>query len=330
MKKRRLGNSDLLVSPVGLGCMGFSHASGDPVPEDIAIETLRQAYEAGYDFFDTAEAYTGIYPDGRISYNEELVGKALKDVRDKVVIATKMGVSHNADRSLRLDSSPETIRRSLEKSLERLGTDYVDLYYQHRIDPRVEPEAVAETMGELIREGKIRYWGISETTEEYLRRANAVTPVTAIENRYSMMARWHEAIFPVCEELNIAYVAFSPMANGFLTGAYNPDTKFEGSQDYRTNMPQYTEEGYAKAKGLLDLLAKMSEEKNCTRAQLSLAWMINKKPYIVPIPGSRKIERLKANFEAGNIILSKEEIAAIDARLDQMQFDVFGGHSAKK
>jgi aryl-alcohol dehydrogenase-like predicted oxidoreductase len=144
-----------------------------------------------------------------------------------------------------------------------------------------------------------------------------------------MMARWHESIFPVCEELNIAYVAFSPMANGFLTGAYTPQTKFEGSQDYRTRMPQYTEEGYAKAKDLLDLLAEMAEKKNCTQAQLSLAWMICKKPYIVPIPGSRKPERLKANFEAGNIILTPEEIAAIDARLDTMDFEVFGGHSAK-
>lgn len=329
MRKRQIGNSDLYVNPVGLGCMGFSHASGDPTPEDVSVRTLREAYDIGYDFFDTAEAYTGVYPDGRISYNEELVGKALHDVRDRVVIATKMGVGHNEDRSLVLDSSPATIRRSLEKSLERLGTDYVDLYYQHRIDPKTEPETVAETMGELIREGKIRYWGISETTEEYLRRAHAVTPVTAIENRYSMMARWHEKIFPVCEELDIAYVAFSPMANGFLTGAYTPDTKFEGKQDYRANMPQYTEEGYARAKELLEMLERMAAEKSATMAQLSLAWMINKKPYIIPIPGSRKTERLKANFEAGNIILTPEEIAAIDARLDTMSFAVFGGHSAK-
>ncbi len=329
MEKRRLGNSDLLVNPVGIGCMGFSHATGDPTPEEESVKTLREAFDIGYEYFDTAEAYTGVYPDGTISYNEELVGKALKDVRDKVVIGTKMGVGHNPDRSLRLDSRPETIRKSLEKSLERLGTDYVDIYFQHRIDPKVEPEVVAETMGELIKEGKIRYWGISETTEEYLRRAHAVTPVTVIENRYSMMARWHESIFPVCEELNIAYIAFSPMANGFLTGAYTPDTKFEGKQDYRANMPQYTEEGYAKAKDLLDLLDQMSAEKNCTKAQLSLAWMINKKPFIVPIPGSRKIERLKANFEAGNVIMTPEEIALIDAKLDTMDFKVFGGHSAK-
>lgn len=329
MEKRRLGSSNLYVNPVGLGCMGFSHASGDPTPHDEAVKTLREAHEYGYDFFDTAEAYTGVYPDGTISYSEELVGEALKDCRDKVVIATKMGVSHNADRTLNLDSSPETIRRSLEQSLKRLGTDYVDIYYQHRIDPKVEPEIVAETMGQLIKEGKIRYWGISETTEEYLRRANAVTPVTVIENRYSMMARWHEDIFPVCEELNVSYVAFSPMANGFLTGAYTPGTKFEGSQDYRANMPQYSEEGYAKAKKLLDLLNQMAADKNCTMAQLSLAWMINKKDYIIPIPGSRKIDRLKSNFDAGNIMLTKDEIAKIDDLLNSMQFEVFGGHKSK-
>lgn len=329
MKKRKLGNSDLFVNPVGLGCMGFSHASGDPVDSETAVKTLRQAYEMGYDFFDTAEAYTGVFPDGTVSYNEELVGAALKDVRDKVVIATKMGVHHNEDLSLRLDSRPETIRSSVETSLKRLGTDYIDLYYQHRIDPMVEPETVAETMAQLIKEGKIRYWGISETTEEYLRRANAVCPVTAIENRYSMMARWHEKIFPVCEELNVAYVAFSPMANGFLTGKYNPNTKFEGKQDYRAGMPQYTEEGYEKAKALLAFLTELAAKKNATMGQLSLAWMINKKPYIVPIPGSRKPERLKENLEAGEIFLTKEEVAEIDAKLNTMEFEVFGGHSTK-
>lgn len=329
MKKRKLGNSDLFVNPVGLGCMGFSHASGDPVDSATAIKTLRQAYEMGYDFFDTAEAYTGVFPDGTVSYNEELVGAALKGVRDKVVIATKMGVHHNEDLSLRLDSRPETIRSSVETSLKRLGTDYIDLYYQHRIDPNVEPETVAETMAQLIKEGKIRYWGISETTEEYLRRANAVCPVTAIENRYSMMARWHEKIFPVCEELNVAYVAFSPMANGFLTGKYTPDTKFEGKQDYRAGMPQYTEEGYEKAKALLAFLTELAAKKNATMGQLSLAWMINKKPYIVPIPGSRKAERLHENIEAGKIVLTKDEVAEIDAKLNTMEFEVFGGHSTK-
>lgn len=329
MQKRKLGNSELYVNPIGLGCMGFSHASGDPVDNATAAKTLRQAYEMGYDFFDTAEAYTGVFPDGTVSYNEELVGAALKGVRDKVVIATKMGVHHNEDLSLRLDSRPETIRKSVETSLRRLGTDYIDLYYQHRIDPTVEPETVAETMAQLIKEGKIRYWGISETTEEYLRRANAVCPVTAIENRYSMMARWHEGIFPVCEELNIAYVAFSPMANGFLTGKYNPNTKFEGKQDYRNEMPQYSEEGYEKAKGLLDYLNDLAEAKNATMGQLSLAWMICKKPYIVPIPGSRKLNRLEENFKAGDVVLTAEEVQKIDDKLSTMQFDVFGGHAAK-
>jgi len=329
MEKRKLGSSELYVNPVGLGCMGFSHASGDPTEKSIAVKTLREAYDIGYDFFDTAEAYTGVNPDGTISYNEELVGEALKGVRDKVVIATKMGVHHNEDRSLRLDSSPETIKKSLEGSLRKLGTDYIDLYYQHRIDPKVEPEVVAGTMAELIKEGKIRYWGISEATEEYLRRAHAVCPVTAIENRYSMMARWHETIFPACEELDVAYVAFSPMANGFLTGKYTPSTKFEGSQDYRASMPQYTEEGYAKARELLDMLTKMAEEKNATMGQLSLAWMINKKSFIVPIPGSRKLERLKENFESGNIILTGDEIAMIDSKLETMDFEVFGGNRSK-
>ena len=330
MKKRKLGNSELFVNPVGLGCMGFSHASGDPVDNETAVKTLRQAYEMGYDFFDTAEAYTGFFPDGSVSYNEELVGKALHDVRDKVVIATKMGVYHNADLSLTVDSRPETIRKSVEGSLKKLGTDYIDLYYQHRIDPNVEPEIVAEIMGQLIKEGKIRYWGISETTEEYLRRANAVCPVTAIENRYSMMAQWHESIFLACEELNIAFVSFSPMANGFLTGKYTPKTKFEGKQDYRADMPQYTQEGYEKAKALLELLTDMAEEKHATMGQLSLAWMLCKKPYIVPIPGSRKPERLRENFEAGNIVLTQEEISMIDSRLETMQFEVFGGHNISK
>ena len=329
MKKRKLGNSDLFVNPVGLGCMGFSHASGDPVDSATAIKTLRQAYEMGYDFFDTAEAYTGFFPDGSVSYNEELVGKALHDVRNKVVIATKMGVHHNEDLTLSLDSRPETIRKSVEMSLKRLGTDYIDLYYQHRIDPKVEPEIVAETMAQLIKEGKIRYWGISETTEEYLRRANAVCPVTAIENRYSMMARWHESIFPACEELNIAFVAFSPMANGFLTGKYTPDTKFEGKQDYRAGMPQYTEEGYEKAKALLAFLTELAAKKNATMGQLSLAWMISKKPYVVPIPGSRKMNRLEENFKAGDVVLTPEEVQEIDDKLSTMQFDVFGGHSSK-
>ena len=264
-----------------------------------------------------------------VNHLSKLVGKALQGIRDKVVIATKMGVYHNEDRTLSLDSSPTAIRKSIEGSLRRLGTDYVDLYYQHRIDPKVEPEVVAATMKELIKEGKIRAWGISETTEEYLRRANAVCPVTAIENRYSMMARWHESLFPVCEELGITFVAFSPMANGFLTGKYSPKTKFEGSQDYRKQMPQYSEEGYEKGKKLLDFLTGLAEEKKATLGQLSLAWMLAKKPYIIPIPGSRKLSRLKENLAAADVELTADEVARIDTELDGMDFEVFGGYAAR-
>lgn len=326
MEKIELGESGIYVNPVGLGCMGFSHASGDPMEKEEAVKRIREAYDLGYDFFDTAQCYTGIYPDGRVSYNEELVGEALKDVRDKVVIATKFGVQHNPDRSLKLDSSPETIRKSVEESLEKLQTNYIDLYYQHRIDPNTEPEEVARVMKELMEEGKIKAWGISEANEEYLRRAHAVCPVSAIENRYSMAARWHENLMPVCKELAIQYIAFSPMANGLLTGQYTSSTKFEGKQDYRTNMPQFSEAGYAKASPLLEYLDQLAKEKNCTMAQLSLTWMIHKDPQVIPIPGSRKISRMEENLHAADVKLTPEEIAKIDDILDGMEFDVFGGH----
>lgn len=239
MKTRRLGNSNLEVSSVGLGRMGFSHAYGFATEKRQAEKTIFDAYDMGYNFFDTAECYTGENTNGTTSYNEELVGNALKPVRDKVIIATKFGVHHNSDKSLALDSRPETIRKSVEGSLKRLGTDYIDLYYQHRIDPNVPAEEVAGYMGDLIKEGKIRSWGISETDESYLRKAHAVTPVTAIQNRYSMMARWNEKLFPMLEELDIALVAFSPMANGILTGQYNNQSQFTHNDDYRRFMPQF-------------------------------------------------------------------------------------------
>ena len=314
----------MYVRPVGLGCMGFSHAYGLAQDKETAIQTIRQAYEMGYNFFDTAECYTGENADGSISYNEELVGTALKDVRNQVIIVTKFGVEHKGDH-LELDSSPKKIRESIEGSLKKLQTNYIDLYYQHRIDPNVEPEAVAQVMKELIEEGKIKAWGISETDENYLRRAHAVCPVTAIQNRYSMMARWHENLFPVCAELGITYVAFSPMANGILSGQFTPQSAFEKG-DFRNNMPQYQKEGYEKAKKLLNLLKVLSEKKNCTMAQLSIAWMLRKKDFIVPIPGSRKLERLEENFRAGEIEVTIDEIKEIDALLDTIDFDVFGGH----
>ncbi len=328
MKKRILGQN-LEVSAVGLGCMGFSHASGAPTERSEAVKILRQAYDMGYTFFDTAECYTGTYPDGSISYNEELVGEALRDIRDKVVIATKCGVRHAPDHGLILDSRPETIRASVEGSLKKLGVETIDLYYQHRIDPKVEPEAVADTMGQLIQEGKIRHWGISETTEEYLRRAHAVCPVTAVQNRYSLMARWHESLFPTLEELNVGFVAFSPMANGFLSGAYTAESKFEPGTDYRGNMPQYTAEGFEKSRALMELLDRLAKEHSATQAQVSMAWMICKKPYIVPIPGSRKPERLRENLKAGEIVLSEQEISAIDGAVGAMELPVFGGSPTK-
>lgn len=324
---RVLGASGIEVSPIGMGCMGITHASGDPLPDAQAIEVIRQAHEMGYTFFDTAECYQGVRPDGSIAYNEEVVGKALASVRDQVVIATKFGVSHGADKVIHTDSRPDTIRASIEGSLQRLRTDYIDLYYQHRIDPRVAPEEVAGVMADLMDEGLIHAWGISEANEEYLRRAHAVCPVSAIQNRYSMMARWNEVLFSVCEELNIAFVAFSPMANGFLTGAYGSNTKFEGEQDYRQGMPQYTSDGEHRAAPLMALLADLAQKHHATTGQISLAWMLCKKPYIIPIPGSRKPHRLKENFDAQTIMLSSEEIAQIDKLLDGLDLKVFGGHA---
>lgn len=324
MKLKRLGQTNMYVTSVGLGCMGFSHAYGVAEDKQKAIDTIQKAYDLGYNFFDTAECYTGVNEDGSISYNEEIVGEALKDVRDKVIIATKFGVMHKGDH-LEFDSSPETIRKSIEGSLKKLQTDYIDLYYQHRIDPQVEPEVVAGVMKELIEEGKIKAWGISEVNEDYLRRAHAVCPVTAIQNRYSMMATWHEHLFDVCEELGITYVAFSPMANGLLSGQFTDQSAF-GEGDFRNNMPQYQKEGYKKAEKLLKLLKELSEKKHCTMAQLSLAWMMCKKDFIIPIPGSRKLERIEENYNAGNIELTQDEIKVIDDLIHSIDFDVFGGH----
>ena len=325
---RTLGNTDKKVVPVGLGCMGFSHAYGAPTQKQEAVRMIRAAYEMGYNFFDTAECYIGTNEDGSTSYNEELVGEALADVRDKVVIATKFGVQHSPT-GLQMDSRPETIRRSVEGSLKKLGTDHIDLYYQHRIDPKIGPETVAEVMAELIKEGKILSWGISETTEVYLRRAHAVCPVTAVQNRYSMLAREHEKLFPVLEELQISYVAFSPLGNGFLTGQYNASSTFEKGLDFRSFMPQYTEEGFKAAQELMKLLEDKAAEKNATKGQVSLAWMLCKKPYIIPIPGSRKEARIRENLGAKDVILTAEEICRMDELLDRLQMPVYGQRAGR-
>ena len=325
MDYRVLGN-DLKVSAVGLGCMGLSHAYGAPLEKADAIRVIRSAYEMGYTFFDTAEVYVGTNADGSASNNEELVGEALKDVRDKVVIATKFGLKAVGASSSLLDSRPETIRTSVEGSLRRLGTDHIDLYYQHRVDPQVPVEEVAGTIADLIKEGKITHWGISEATEDVIRKAHAVCPLTAVQNRYSMMARWHESLFPVLNELHIGFVAFSPMANGYLTGRYGKNDHFDAATDFRSNMPQFKPEAEAQNHELLTLLDQLAAQKNATSAQVSLAWMLCKNEHIVPIPGTTKVSRLQENLGAADVKLTPAEVAALDHALDTMPMsEVYGG-----
>ena len=328
MKFRTLGVNGLRVSEVGLGCMGMSHAYGAPADKKDMIELLAEAVDMGYTFFDTAEVYGT--PDSPTS-NEELVGEALAPFRDKIVISTKCGIRFAepddvSNHDVVPDGRPEVIRKSVEGSLRRLRTDHIDLYFQHRIDKTVEPETVAQTMAELIKEGKILHWGISEATEDYLRRANKVCPVAAVQNRYSMMARWHEELFPVLEELGVGFVAFSPLANGLLSGCYTAETHFDANTDYRAVMPQYQKESFEKNRHLFEMLERLAEAKHATLGQVSLAWMLCKKPWIVPIPGTRRLCRLKENLGAADVSLSADEVAAIDAELDAMEMsDVFGG-----
>ena len=308
MQYRTLG-SDLTVSAVGLGCMGMSHAYGAPADKKEMTELLAQAVDLGYTFFDTAEVYgTPENPHD----NEELVGAALKPYRDKIVLATKFGIhfdmsSTATNKPLVPDSRPEVIRASVEASLKRLGTDHIDLYYQHRLDPKIPIEEVAGVMADL-------------------RRAHAVCPVTAIQNRYSMMARWHEDLFPVLEELHIGYVAFSPLANGFLSGKYDKSSRFDAGTDYRSVMPQFQPENIDRNHDLLTLLQKLAGQNNATPAQISLAWMLCKKPYLVPIPGTRRLSRLLENAGAADVMLSAEEVSVIDEALNDMEMsEVFGG-----
>ena len=316
--ERRLGNSNIQVSPLGYGCMGLSHAFGTALTKEEAAAKIVEAYNLGYTFFDTAECYTGLYPDGTIAYNEDAVGLALKQIpRDKVIIATKTGVDF-VDGKMVLDASKERIRRSVEKSLEKLGTDYIDLYYLHRIDPKVSPEEVAETMGELIQEGKIRSWGISVTSEEFLRRAHAVTPVTAIEEMYNMIDRKIENMFDILEELDIALVAYTPLAKGFLTGRYKERPVFDSEGDNRGGRYQFSEEGFNAYQVVLQLIHQYANEKGVSDTQISLAWMLNKKDYIIPIPGTRTYDHMLENIESSKILLTKEEVKAIDEALNQM------------
>lgn len=332
MTNRTLG-TDFTVSSIGLGCMGFSHAYGAPTEAREAVRVIRSACDMGYTLFDTAEVY-GTQDDPHA--NERLVGEALAEIRDKVQIVSKFGIrfdesSPEVNKPLIPDARPEVIRASVEGSLKRLGTDHIDLYFQHRMDPDVAPEVVAGVMADLIREGKILHWGVSEANEDYLRRAHAVCPVTAVENRYSMMARQYETLFPVLEELHIGFVAFSPMANGLLTGAYGKDARFDPKLDYRSSMPQFTEEAAEQNRQLLQMLADLAAQKNATPAQISLAWMLCKKPWIVSIPGTRRPERMRENAGAADIQLTADEVAALDRALDTIPMSaVFGGSRMSK
>lgn len=298
-----------------------------------AVRLIRLAVETGYTFFDTAEIYgTQDNPYD----NERIVGEALAPYRNKVRIATKFGVRFDMSRNtipypIIPDSRPERIRESAEGSLKRLRTDYIDLYFQHRIDPGIPAEEVAGVMQDLIREGKVLHWGISEADEEYLRRANAVCPVTAVENRYSMMARHYETLFPVLEELGVGFVAFSPMANGLLSGRYGKNDTFDKQYDYRSSMPQFTAEAFEENSKLLALLRETAEKKGATSGQIALAWMLCKKPWIVPIPGTRRDERLKENAGAAEVTLSAAEVRALDGILDHIPMSaVFGGSAVNK
>lgn len=317
MKYKTLGKTGIKISAVGLGCMGLSHAFGTPLGKREAADKVRAAFDLGYTFFDTAECYTGTNPDGTTAYNEEAVGEGIRGIRDKIVLCTKCGVRHLGDH-LEMDSRPETLRKSLEGSLKRLGTDYIDLYYQHRVDPKVEPEVVAETMAQFIKEGKIRAWGISAVGEDYLRRANAVCPVSAVQNMYSLIDRDTETLFPALEELGVTLVAFTPLAKGFLSGKYLERPTFDHPEDNRSGRYQFSEEGFVYYQAVLELIRSMAQEKGATMAQIALAWMMCRKPWIVPIPGTRNVSRMEENAKASDITLTPQEVEWIDGALDQM------------
>ena len=327
MKTRILGK-DLEVSAVGLGCMGMSHAYGPASDKKEMTELLSKAVDKGYTFFDTAEVYgTPENPHD----NEELLGEALKPYRNRIVLASKCGIRFDEDstavnKPLIPDGRPETIKKSVEGSLKRLQTDHLDLYYIHRIDRNVPIEETAGAMKELIGAGKITHWGISEADEATLRKAHAVCPVTAVQNRYSMMYRDYEALFPVMEDLQIGFVAFSPLANGFLSAKYNKDSRFDAGTDYRGAMPQFSPEGMDKNKEMIGYLTEVADRKNATPAQISLAWMLAKKPWIVPIPGTRKYGRLVENAQAADVELTEQEVQDLDRMLDTVPMsEVFGG-----
>ena len=311
MKTRNLGiASPLTVSTVGLGCMGMSHGYGAPSDIDEMVKLIRKAYDLGVTFFDTAEVY-GPYT------NEELVGKALEPIRNEVKIATKFGISMNMDDFKQvLDSRPETIRKSVEGSLKRLRTDHIDLYYQHRVDPNVPIEDVAGTIADLMREGKILHWGLSEAGVETIKKAHAILPLTAVQSEYSMFWREPEkTLLPVLEELGIGLVPFSPLGKGFLTGGITKDTKFS-KHDFRTSVPRFQKENIEANMKLVDFVKGIAVEKNITPAQVAISWLLYQKPWIVPIPGSRSLNHLEDNITAANVTYTPEEMRRINDFLD--------------
>lgn len=319
MQKRKLGKSELEVSSIGLGCMGMTFAF-PPFPEKKEmISMLRTAVERGVTFFDTAEVY-GPYT------NEELVGEALLPLRDQVVIATKFGFkpaneSEVNSRWSDRNSSPEHIRKAVEGSLKRLKTDVIDLLYQHRVDPNVPIEDVAGTVKELIQEGKVKHLGLSEAGVQIIRRAHAVQPVTALQSEYSLWWRQpEEEILPALEELGIGFVPFSPLGRGFLTGKIDVNTKFE-STDFRNSLPRFTQEARKANQALVDLINKVAKQKNVTPAQIALAWLLAQKPWMVPIPGTTKLNRLEENIGATSIELTEDDLHEIDAAASKIKIE---------
>jgi aryl-alcohol dehydrogenase-like predicted oxidoreductase len=305
MQTRILGNSGLKVSAIGFGCMGLNFSYGHALAKDESIALVRAAFERGVTFFDTAEVY------GPFT-NEEIVGEAVKPFRDKVVIATKFGFDIVDGRMAGFNSRPEHIRAVAEASLKRLGVEVIDLFYQHRVDPSVPIEDVAGAVRDLIAEGKVKHFGLSEPGAQTVRRAHAVQPVTALQNEYSLWTRGPETngILEACEELGIGFVPYSPLGKGFLTGAMSKDTELDDG-DFRKILPRFTPEAMAKNQALVDLLKRIGAENEATPAQIALAWLLAQKPWIVPIPGTTKLHRLEENLGSANVQLTQEILAKI-------------------
>jgi aryl-alcohol dehydrogenase-like predicted oxidoreductase len=312
MQKRRLGNSNLEVSALGLGCMGLSYGYGPAVDKQAGISLIRSAVERGVTLFDTAEAY------GPFT-NEELVGEALSPFRDRVIIATKFGFKFDSGgKQVGVDSRPEHIKGVAEASLKRLGVETIDLFYQHRVDPDVPIEDVAGAVKDLIQEGKVKHFGLSEAGMQTLRRAHAVQPVTALQNEYSLWTRTPEQeVLPTCEELGIGFVPFSPLGRGFLTGKIDENTTFDKS-DFRNNLPRFTAAARKANQALGDLLRQIAGQKKATPAQIALAWLLAQKPWIVPIPGTTKPHRLEENMGAAAIELTSDDLREIDSAASEI------------